>query len=137
MKNEKGSILLLSLIVMSVCLIEIGFLAKSLMTYTQTSALRIEGIKAGYVAQSGLAYARVHFQELPTGAEPKDKPTLYAKLNTLTAVPFSQPESQFYLLRTSTAIYSVGSVKSRYRAIFKQGFTGLNGALQWGKCEKW
>ena len=118
----KGSVLLVLLMILGLFLAEIGLVCQIFYVHKSTQTLDYQQIKTFYVAQSGLAYGKVHFNDLLTMAEPINKTTLYSQINGLPVVSFPDATSKLCVIKTSQYIYSACVCSGKYRAMLRQAY---------------
>jgi|APSaa5957512576_1039674.scaffolds.fasta_scaffold87068_2 hypothetical protein len=133
--NQKGSVLIVTLLVISALLIQITGLTKVLLLYNKTSLLQYNQLKAYYLAESGFALANSHFESIPAVPPTPSKDEI-VKLIPTSKTFTANLEGEIHLLKNTSSIFSIGTVDTKYKSIIKRNYTTSGNIIILGDWEQ-
>ncbi len=93
-------------------------------------------LKSRWLALSGIEVSRSLFNDLPVISEPATKDRCYQTLSSFRVVSIDA-ETDIFLAKSSTAVYSIGRFKKNYRTLFKRYYNlDENQQLIWKQYER-
>ncbi|MFC1771535.1 hypothetical protein ACFLZV_06590 [Candidatus Margulisiibacteriota bacterium] len=133
--QNRGSILLIVLLLISVLLLEGAALVKIYMPFQKADLLYFQHLKSYYLAESGFALSKKYFESIPVVADGLSGEQVKNLIST--GLKFEAGlEGKIFLLRSSFEVFSVGVVGGKYISVLRQDYLVDDGTVvlsNWGK----